>query len=53
MPRIIVGSSDGSLVTAIISFHKYEELRVLSEFEIIFGKNALGWNLILFGKWLK
>ena len=44
MPRIIVGSSAGALVAAIISVHKYEELHVLSEFEIAFEKNALGWN---------
>ena len=44
MPRIIVGSSAGSLCAAYIAVHKFEELHVLSDYEITFGKNALAWN---------
>jgi predicted acylesterase/phospholipase RssA len=44
MPKIIVGSSAGSMVAATICILKQHELEMLNHHQIIFGKETLGWK---------
>ena len=44
MPRIICGSSAGSIVATLICTHKFEELHRLTDYEIIFGKTIMSWH---------
>ena len=44
MPKIIVGSSAGSMVAATICILKQHELEMLNHHQIIFGKDTLGWK---------
>ena len=44
LPKIIVGSSAGSMVAATICTMKTHELEMLNHHQIIFGKETLGWK---------
>ena len=44
MPRILCGSSAGSIVSAFICTHKFEELNRLTDFDIVFGKACMSWH---------
>lgn len=45
MPKIVCGSSAGSLLAAVLCTLKFDELHVLKDHSVNFGRSALGWNV--------
>ena len=44
LPKIICGSSAGSVAAAGLSTLKYDELDIISNHEICFGRKIMGWK---------
>ena len=44
VPKVICGSSAGSLVAASLSTLKFDEVAMIQDFDLVLGKNVIGWN---------